>query len=457
MASPETPLLLVEQELRALTDQLRGLEGRLTALSCCTATVKQMTDLFREQMYRQMATESQFQNLLEVLRALLHEIDVLSKDTGTLEYLDSCMLLLSECFRCLRNASVQCPRNQNMMRNLGLIDTSILLINIFEKLKTDLESLLTALRCSLQFLGNIATGNIDSQNMIWKLAFPSVFLNCLNHPDEKVVTYCCMVLFTCLNPDKMTELLEENNLDTALAVLQASRKYPNSEWAFLIVTNHLLKCPELVKAMYAKLSNQERTMFLELIQSEIGENNLVIHSEVASFFANRFKEKCQGVLNLTSAANDYDEEVLVTIQLLDVLCEATSTPEQLKCLQSCPDLLEAAIQILKLVHIAGKQATNIFTVTHSVTGQEQASHPALGFKSHLIRLIGNLCYQNKTNQDKITASGNVQRWRRHSKIQCFEYMKLQRANGKIPPISRDGTNLGFPGSKADYLSIRFMS
>lgn len=27
---------------------------------------------------------------------------------------------------------------------------------------------------------------------------------------------------------------------------------------FLIVTDHLLKCPELVKALYAKLSNQER-------------------------------------------------------------------------------------------------------------------------------------------------------------------------------------------------------
>lgn len=35
---------------------------------------------------------------------------------------------------------------------------------------------LLALRCSLQYLGNMAAGNRDSQDRIWNLAFPSVFL-----------------------------------------------------------------------------------------------------------------------------------------------------------------------------------------------------------------------------------------------------------------------------------------
>ncbi|XP_061469363.1 ataxin-10-like [Rhineura floridana] len=399
MASAETPPGPARKELCALAAQLRSLEEQAASLS---GYLKQITGLFRDPACRKIATESLFQDILQIMRRISHEIDVTYNDPDTLKHIDSLLLLLlSECFRCLRNACVQCANNQNVMRNLNLIDASVHLIQLLQKLETDLESLLTAFRCSLQFLGNIATGNRDSQHRIWKLAFPSLFLNCLNHQDEKIIAYCCMVLFTCLNPERMKELQEENNLNIVRAVLQASRKYLESEWAFLIVTNHLLKCPELVKAMYAKLSNQERTWFLELLQSETGENNTVICEEMAKFIVNSFKEKCQAVLKLASAAADDDEEALVTIRLLDVLCEITSDSGQLECLQACPDLLEVAVKTLQLTHLAGKQSTNIFTVTHSATGQEQISHPAVGFKSHLIRLIGNLCYRNKTNQDKV--------------------------------------------------------
>lgn len=61
-----------------------------------------------------------------------------------------------------------------------------------------------------------------------------------------------------------------------------------------------------------------------------------------------------------------------------------------------------SVDTLRLTHLAGKQTVNIFTVTHAMTGQEEISHPAVGFKSHLIRLIGNLCYKSKENQDKVS-------------------------------------------------------
>ncbi|XP_072856994.2 ataxin-10 [Pogona vitticeps] len=397
MAALETPVA----ELRSLAEQLKTAEDPAAGFPGCLATVKQMTGLFRDEMYRETATESLFENLLHILKKTSHEIDMICKDTTASAHLESYLVLLSECFRCLRNACVQCASNQNIMRNLGLIDVSVQLIQLLQKLKTDLESLLTAFRCSLQFLGNIATGNRESQNNIWKLAFPSLFLNCINHQDEKINGYCCMVLFTCLNTEKTKELCEESNLNIALAVLRAYRRCPESEWVFLIVTNHLLKCPELVKAMYAKLSNQERTTLLELLLSEILGGNLAVNDEMATFLASGFQEKCQAVLKLTSTANHEDEEALVVVRLLDVLCEMTSNTAQLECLQSCPGLLEEAIAILRLTHLSGKQTTNVFTAIHSGTGQEEISHPVIGFKSHLIRLIGNLCYKNKTNQDKV--------------------------------------------------------
>nr|XP_056718700.1 ataxin-10 [Euleptes europaea] len=385
-------------------EALGGLAARLgqaAAPSGCLATARRLTGLFREARHREKATKSVFQNLLQILRKVASEVDVACKDVRALDHLDDHLLLLSECFRCLRNACVQCTSNQNMMRSLGLIDVSVHLIQLLQKLETDLESSLTAFRCSLQFLGNIATGNTDSQERIWKLVLPFLFLDCLKHQDEKIVEYSCMILFTCLNPERTRELQDENNLNIALAVLQACRRYPESEWGFLIVTNHLLKCPELVKAMYATLSNQERTMLLDMVLSEISHKNSAVCQEIDTFLASCFQEKCQSVLRLASAENIEDEEALVTLRLLDVLCEMTSNEGQLDRLQACPGLLETAVSTMQLAHLSGKQTTNVFTAAHFATGQEEISHPATGFKSHLIRLIANLCYRNKANQDKV--------------------------------------------------------
>ncbi|XP_039210535.1 ataxin-10 isoform X2 [Crotalus tigris] len=399
-----------------------GLAAELRRLAECAlepatlpdglATLRRATRLFRDAAVRETATESLFQDLLQILKKVSHEIEATCQDASTLAHLDSQLQLLSECFRCLRNACVQCANNQNVMRSLGLIDASIHVIQLLQKLENDLESLLIAFRCSLQFLGNIATGNRDSQNSIWKLAFPSLFLNCLNHQDEKIVNYCSMVLFTCLNPERTKQLQEHHSLKIALSVLQASRRCPELEWMTLIVTNHLLKCPELVEALYAKLSDPERTSLLELILSEMKENNVLIGEEMATFLAVSFEEKCQSVLRLLSDTNE-DKEALVAARLLDILCEATSSPGEPRPLQACPGLLEVALGLLKLVHLAGKQSTNIFTVTYSI-GQEEISHPAVGFKSHLIRLIGNLCYRNKGNQEKRASFGKKERSAYHT-------------------------------------------
>lgn len=49
-----------------------------------------------------------------------------------------------------------------------------------------------------------------------------------------------MVLLTCLNPERMVELQEGNNLNIALAVLQAFRRYPESEWVYVYISFPLL-------------------------------------------------------------------------------------------------------------------------------------------------------------------------------------------------------------------------
>lgn len=92
---------------------------------------------------REMAKESIFRDLLEILMSTSSEIEQADKDSCELVDRDTCLLLIAECFRCLRNACVQCAKNQHVMRNLGLISTSVHLIKLLHGIQIKEELLLT--------------------------------------------------------------------------------------------------------------------------------------------------------------------------------------------------------------------------------------------------------------------------------------------------------------------------
>ncbi|XP_064417852.1 ataxin-10 isoform X2 [Latimeria chalumnae] len=373
--------------------------------------IQKLTHLYREQRYRESIDESVFRNLLEILTKALDEIQTFCMDANRAAHLDVCLQFTAECFRCQRNACVQCTRNQTLMSNLGFINVSVAILQLINGMQSVQADFLSgAFRCGLQFLGNLAAGNRDSQDRIWKLAFPDLFLY-LTHRDEKAVAYCAMVLFTCLDAEKVKGLKNhEKGPEVALAVLDVHRKYPELDWALLIVTDHILKSPELVKDLYAKLSNRERVTLLELILTKLCEKDLetkadvkgaVLPFELAKFLVSCFLEKYKAVLHFASDTHAEDEEALIVIRLLDILCEMTSNHEKFGCLQTFFGLLDSTVDILQQTHLAGKQSKNIFSTSQSCLGSGEVSHPAVGFKASLIRLIGNLCYKNKENQDKV--------------------------------------------------------
>lgn len=65
------------------------------------------------------------------------------------------------------------------------------------------------------------------------------------------------------------------------------------------------------------------------------------------------------------------------------------------------ELYSFALDVLRVIHVIGKDTTNIFSPSDSLKAEGDIEHMTEGFKSHLIRLIGNLCYKNKENQDKV--------------------------------------------------------
>ncbi|XP_037369281.1 ataxin-10 isoform X3 [Talpa occidentalis] len=273
--------------------------------------LRALTALFKEPRNRETAPRTIFQRVLDILKRSSHAVELACRDPAQAEHLASSLQLITESFRCLRNACIECAVNQNAIRSLDTISVAVDLVLLFRELRVEQDSLLTAFRCGLQFLGNAASRNAESQAVVWMHAFPELFLSCLNHPDKKIVAYSSMVLFTTLNSERMKDL--EENLNIAIDVVAAHQRQPESEWPFLIITDHFLKSPELVKAMYAKMSNQERVALLDLTISRMAGDEPLTKDDVPAFLshaqliASTFVDQCRVVLKLTSEQHTEDE------------------------------------------------------------------------------------------------------------------------------------------------------
>ncbi|XP_069759593.1 ataxin-10 [Narcine bancroftii] len=379
--------------------------------------IQNLTRAFREQQNREEATQSVFEVFAQILARQLTAVGVFSENSESSKN-EQCLQLTAECFRCLRNACVQCVRNQSHIRTVGLINPTIQILKFLHQFRGfQSDTLIAALQCGLQFLGNLAVGNEESKDVIWKNAFPDLFLNSLHHLDKKIVAYCSMVLFTCLSTERTADLLNHaKGIELAKSIIKVCKKEPELDWAFLIVTEQFLKCPDLVSAVYKKMTNQERIITLELIstklsdkslESPVGSDEQAVPVRLMQFLAACFIDECMAVLKYASATVAEEEEALVVIKLLDILCETTSNHENFSYLQDSPALVETTIKLLYETHLAGRQCSNIFTTSQSLSFTNDVTHPAVGFKAHLIHLIGNLCYNNKENQEKVRQMGGI--------------------------------------------------
>ena len=66
------------------------------------------------------------------------------------------------------------------------------------------------------------------------------------------------------------------------------------------------------------------------------------------------------------------------------------------------NVLENA-EVLHCIETIGNDGDNAFTaISKLAAGDGDPNHPAHRLRSNLIRLIGNMCFQNRSNQDQVT-------------------------------------------------------
>ncbi|XP_063990555.1 uncharacterized protein LOC135169446 [Diachasmimorpha longicaudata] len=182
--------------------------------------------------------------------------------------------------------------------------------------------------------------------------------------------------------------------------------------------------PDLFDAAYEHLSMENKIYFLQLIYvnlRDVDDDSMVVIEQLPEnaviYLTNRFKKKSDLILKTVDSYLGDMEPAEVSI-LLDILGILSSDEwRELHILQRDSSLLINAVFLLKAMHSTGKEKDNYFTPIQRLSDLISSSstchegdprliddiehHPAFGFKAGLIRLIGNLVYRHRANQNTL--------------------------------------------------------
>lgn len=343
----------------------------------------------------------------------------------------------SECFRCLRQS---CALNSEIQGHLKS-STSLLRSTrtVMEKLlasnpDSDQENLL---KSATQFLGNACAANTDNQNLVWNM-FLHLFKPLLLHPDTKLCDYICMVVHTCLTAmgrDDQALLTSEVTQDIVLACIQATAQR-DIEWG-LYVLEDMLKNDLFLQKLFSRLGEKERLLLLEVILAEMNELPACAQSPAQSrnqngdhgdadgpegsggprdsgvalavspgnlqFISDYVKRECDLLLEIDKSEVTGQEEALVIAKELEALSVAAQHMDLYPSIQEDADLLRCCVSLLRSITEQGKAEDSVYKREEKALARDSVDphHPVYGLKKDLIRLIANMCYKHRRNQDLV--------------------------------------------------------
>ena len=154
---------------------------------------------------------------------------------------------------------------------------------------------------------------------------------------------------------------------------------------------------------YVQFDARGRIHFLNVLRKLTLQMNgtKFVSPNLVTVLSEQFKRKSDCILKTVS---DYVEtiEPLEVTRLLENLTNLSA--EESLALQNDKSLFITGSFLLKSMHMLGKESNNCFSILRLKDEKmdEAVEHPAYAFKTHLVRLLGNLCYKHKENQDEVS-------------------------------------------------------
>ena len=307
--------------------------------------------------------------------------------------------------RSLRN---ECATNAKVIDYEELVSFVLELITDFEFCEVN-DSELVFIRCSLQFVHNACVGRCDLSSDLMKLIFKCV-KKCLCGDDLKFKNYASSLFLLIL---KQKFAFKNENEEIKRSVIQNLIQGVREEAEFcLFCIKHILQNEvDSVIQVFELIKFEDRLALIDIIMS-LEEN---VSEDLVRVLSSRFKVQSDQILTTFKSPKDplKPEEVR---SLLTCLCQFSSSNQlkQREVLQEDKSLLINAVYLLKMINDLGKEDSelfkNLFSPIRKISDLEKndfSDSPVFGFKSDLIRLIGNLCWKHKENQAMVNYESKI--------------------------------------------------
>ncbi|XP_069142657.1 ataxin-10-like [Argopecten irradians] len=327
---------------------------------------------------------------------------------------------MTECFRTLRNACAGCKKNQDLViqSSPSCLDCCEVTIKQFLQENTTTVSKLpedkvVLLRCGVQFLGNLAAGHQGNSKQIWNQLSDS-FRCLLLVQDEKLTQYVCMAIHTCLQgcwEELASELEKDINFQQIISHILSIVTTQDLEWGVYVLED-AMRIRGSLEVIDEQQSETERIFALEVLLHQLRSlsESEELKNGAPDVCVENIKHLCKQVVSnayniLILASQDTQMtsplQPELIVKQIEALGEATSNHSVYGVLQEESDLLTSAVYLLEAIHKLGKDGTNAFSSVAKLASDDvDTDHPVFGLRKDLVRLIGNMCYRHRENQQR---------------------------------------------------------
>ncbi|GFS04848.1 ataxin-10-like [Elysia marginata] len=121
------------------------------------------------------------------------------------------------------------------------------------------------------------------------------------------------------------------------------------------------------------------------------------------FISEYVKRECNLLLDIDKSEATGQEEALVIAKELETLSIAAQHMDLYPSIQQDADLLRCSVSLLRNITEKGKSGDSVFKREEKASAQDNVDphHPVYGLKKDLIRLIANMAYKHRANQDLV--------------------------------------------------------
>lgn len=384
--------------LTELTDRLSG---------------NKLKDLLRQQPFAALGEPSQLPAVrvavAEVAEIFIKAIQKYKQTTGTLKAgYPALEDIVHESGRLLRNSCAIGPTIQAHILSVQVDDHSILQ-SLELVLSRSLAARATCRKVCWQLLANLGVQNEQTQRRIWEDSVRNVLTNfeCVcksEHSEEFTMILYNLALTSFITPDDMTRIVRFllNCLSS-----ESDHELERNEFHQLFM-EHLLTSVAGVEVIYEQLTTEHRLRLLYYINDHLDqENHQPVSLDVIKLLVRELKKTSTNILNVDETAANPKE----SFEVIDVMGQLSAHQQYRLILAEDCDVFMCVGCLLKAMNDIHKKAVesgeaSVFSPVQrleelSTTMRDSGGPPGILYllKTKLMRILTNLTYRNKRNQD----------------------------------------------------------